>query len=146
MTEPISEPGCPQPGNCLATEACFLGNCEPRQWAAAPVRVVNPDQAWERLDFAERVCNLVGVTGAPGGSDRDKALTQAFIEWNIRYGRLARPVSDDEVLELAARREVIQNNAMSRLRREGRINRQQRRRTFWDLLRDPDCNRPDPGE
>lgn len=73
-----------------------------------------------RLAAAERVCYLVGITGATGSTDRDKAKTQAWMEWSHEYGNLAVRLTDDEVLALAARREVIRNNTLVRLRAKTR--------------------------
>lgn len=71
-----------------------------------------------RLAAAERVCVLVGWTPQASNSDRSKALSQAWQEWHRVYGQLAPEPSDDEVVELAARRDVIRNVTLSRIRQE----------------------------
>lgn len=70
-----------------------------------------------RLAAAERVCQLVGITAATGETDRDKAKTQAWMEWSHAYGRLSSRPTDDEILELAARRDVIRDNTLVKIRR-----------------------------
>lgn len=72
-----------------------------------------------RLDVAERVCWLVGITAA-GESERDKALTQAYMGWSRHYRSHARPVTDEEIAQLAARRDVIRDTTIARLHRETR--------------------------
>lgn len=81
---------------------------------------MSDEELLRRLAAAERVCVLVGITGSAGVSDRDKAKTQAWMEWNRAYGHLAPRVADDEVLTLAARRDVIRDNTLLRLKREDR--------------------------
>jgi hypothetical protein len=71
-----------------------------------------------RLEAAERVCYLVGITGAAGQSDRDKAKTQAWMDWSNEFGRLGPRLTDDEILQLAARRDVIRNHVLARIRCE----------------------------
>lgn len=81
---------------------------------------MSQDELLQRLAAAERVCVLVGITGASGTTDRDKAKTQAWMEWHRAYGTLAADISDDEILHLAARRDVIRDNTIVRLRQETR--------------------------
>jgi hypothetical protein len=76
------------------------------------------DDLRRRLALAERVCALVGITAATGETDRDKAKTQAWMDWNHEYGRLSPRLTDDEILQLAARRDIIRNNTLVRLRRK----------------------------
>jgi hypothetical protein len=71
-----------------------------------------------RLAAAERVCVLFGWTCAAGNSDRDKAVTQAWQEWHHAYGHVAPQPGDDEVMQLAARRDVIRNVTLMRLRKD----------------------------
>lgn len=76
------------------------------------------DDLRRRLAAAERVCILFGKTAARGETDRDKALTQAWLEWSREWRAAAPEVTDSEILELAARRDVIRNNTLARLRRQ----------------------------
>lgn len=76
------------------------------------------DDLRRRLAAAERVCQLVGITAASGETDRDKALGQAWSEWSREYRPLAQPVTDDEILQLAARRDIVRNRTLARLQRE----------------------------
>jgi hypothetical protein len=76
------------------------------------------DAALVRLAAAERVCVLVGWTAQTSNSDLAKALSQAWQEWHRDYGSEAEEPTDEEVLELAARRVVIRDVTLIRLRRE----------------------------
>lgn len=76
------------------------------------------DDLRRRLAAAERVCQLVGITAARSETDQDKALGQAWSEWSRQYRSLALPVTDDEVLRLAARRDIIRNRTLARMQRE----------------------------
>jgi hypothetical protein len=82
--------------------------------------VTEIDDLRQRLAAAERVCYLFGITGVRTETDREKATTQAWQEWSHTYGRLAPEVPDDEIERLAARRDIIRNRTLGRLRREGR--------------------------
>lgn len=78
------------------------------------------DDLRARVAAAERVCHLFGMTGVRMETDRDKALTQAWLEWaGDHHSKSLRP-SDAEIETLAARREVIRNNTLVRLGREAR--------------------------
>jgi cytochrome P450 len=70
-----------------------------------------------RLEAAELVCNLVGITGSAGRSERDKALTQAWQDWSHAYGSHKRP-AELPIAELAARRDEIVARTLARLRGE----------------------------
>ncbi len=78
------------------------------------------DDLRARVAAAERVCHLVGITGARMDTDRDKALTQAWSEWNREHRGKSLPPTDAEIETLAARRVVIGNNTRVRLDREAR--------------------------
>lgn len=90
------------------------------------------DALGRRLAAAERVCYLVGITAARTETDRDKALTQAWQEWARDYRQACAGVSDAEVVELAARRDVIRQRTLARLGREAEAEKERLRRL--DLL------------
>jgi hypothetical protein len=70
-----------------------------------------------RLAAAELVCNLVGITGSSGKSDRDRALTQAWQDWHHAYGRHVLP-AELPIAELARRRDEITARTLARIRGE----------------------------
>lgn len=71
-----------------------------------------------RLEAAELVCNLVGICGSASNSDRDKALTQAWMDWSHAYrDRHVKP-ADLPIAELAARRDEIRSRTLARIRGE----------------------------
>ena len=93
------------------------------------------DDLRRRLAAAERVCYLVGISGARSESDRDKAATQAWMDWSHDYRPLVTPVSDKEIAELATRRDVIRQRTLERLRRESAEEQErQRRLDFLECL------------
>lgn len=59
----------------------------------------------ERLRTAERVCGLVGMNATDRRTERGRALTQAWMDWNGAYGGRAVTVTDDEVRRLSEIRE-----------------------------------------
>lgn len=71
-----------------------------------------------RVAAAERVCYLYGLSSSHRQTDREKATLQAWLEWHREHGGAVQPVSDAEVLQLAARRDVIRNNTLARIRRK----------------------------
>lgn len=72
----------------------------------------------QRLAAAERVCCLVGITAARIDGDREKALGQAWREWAHDYAASAAKLTDDEILTLAARQDIIRNRTLAKLHRE----------------------------
>ncbi len=72
----------------------------------------------ERLQVAERVCGLVGINASTRETDRGKALTQAWMDWSHRFSHRAVLITDEEVRELAARRDVVVEQTLARLARD----------------------------
>lgn len=68
-----------------------------------------------RLEAAELVCALVGITGGRDGQ-RGKALTQAWMHWSHDYGHGS--ITDELVAELAGKRDRIREATLLRLRAE----------------------------
>ncbi|HEX8345046.1 MAG TPA: hypothetical protein VF657_09915 [Actinoplanes sp.] len=88
------------------------------------------DQAARCLPAAERVCVLLARTGRAGAETAD-----ALKAWSAEYASTAAEVSDAEMLQLAARREVIQQRTLARLRREAEQEQaRQRRLDFLECL------------
>lgn len=77
--------------------------------------MTNIEDLQQRLKAAERVCQIVGVTGADTITLRGKAKTQAYLDWAHAYGHLAEPVSAEEITVLAARRDEIREATLARL-------------------------------
>lgn len=75
----------------------------------------------ERLVAAEKVCLLFGWTGVKGNTVRDKATTQAWIEWARLYPKdycdpPNHPDLNDEAIEaLAAERDRIRAETLKGL-------------------------------
>lgn len=74
------------------------------------------DDLRRRLEAAERVCVLFGATASTGETERDKALGQAWSEWNQRYRGDAPTVNDRETEILARRRDQIRDATVGRIR------------------------------
>ena len=72
----------------------------------------------QRLAMAERVCALVGITAARSDGDREKALGQAWQDWQAAYGHAVPRPTNAEVAELAARRDEIREATLRRIRGE----------------------------
>lgn len=73
----------------------------------------------QRLEFAEKVCRLFGITATgPQDCDEEKALTQAWQEWQHRFGRELPKLSEAEIHELAARRDITRDATAIRLHLE----------------------------
>jgi hypothetical protein len=70
----------------------------------------------KRLALAEQVCKMVGITAVSFESDREMALTQAWMEWSksLPSDYDIRP-SDEKVLELASERRRIRAETLARL-------------------------------
>jgi hypothetical protein len=78
------------------------------------------DELLRRLAAAEQVCVLYGWTGIRDDSDRTKATTQAWMQWQSQYG-VGRPTPawNARVAELAAERDRIRAHTLNRLRSGG---------------------------
>jgi hypothetical protein len=112
------------------------------------VTVAEIDDLRARLAAAELVCRLVGTAAADQQTDQGRAVTQAWMEWSHAYRHLVDPVSDEQVLELAARRDVIRNHTLARLRKQDEQNRLDRDRLgFLEFLYEQQERppRPEPG-
>jgi hypothetical protein len=72
-----------------------------------------------RLEAAERVCYLFGISAARHETEREKAALQAWIDWHGEHGHGAQKVSDVEVQVLAARRDAIRNATLARIQGKG---------------------------
>jgi hypothetical protein len=71
-----------------------------------------------RLRAAEQVCGLVGMNASDRQTERGKALTQAWMDWAHEYAGSAVPVSNKEIVDLAARRDHIVAETLARIERD----------------------------
>ncbi|MEU8158158.1 hypothetical protein AB0B94_31270 [Micromonospora sp. NPDC048986] len=77
------------------------------------------DDMFRRLEAAERVCALLGISVSRSDTDRDKAVTQAWMDWHRDYGHLTQDPTDAEVVALASRRDITRNMTLLRLDQDG---------------------------
>lgn len=78
------------------------------------------DELLRRLAAAEQVCVLYGWTAASDDTDRDKATTQAWMQWQSKYGVGGpTPAWNARVAELAAERDRIRAHTLRRIRSGG---------------------------
>jgi hypothetical protein len=85
--------------------------------APADVPPLNVDDR-RRLELAEKVCRLYALSGHTGieRTPLEKAATQAYLDWWARYDREAPPVTDDDVRDLAGRRDEARARGLAHLR------------------------------
>lgn len=79
--------------------------------------------AWERLEArlaaAETVCTIYGWCGNAEDSLKDKAATQAWMDWHNTYGSpKPSPEWRQRIAELAARRDAIRAKTLAAIRGE----------------------------
>lgn len=74
----------------------------------------------QRLAAAELVCALYGITGGRQDSDREKACTQAWMDWSRIAGDAADPkrIPEATLHGLARRRDEIRTETLARIRGE----------------------------
>lgn len=93
------------------------------------------DKLRRRLAAAEKVCYLFGINAAPDQTEQGKALGQAWSEWSKDYRHHAAEVSQAEIAQLAARRDVIQQRTLARIKAEQAAELElQRRRDLLECL------------
>lgn len=74
------------------------------------------DDLRRRVLAAERVCYLFGITSARHETERDKAVTQAWMDWSAAFNDDVPRVTDEEITELARRRDEIRAATLRRIR------------------------------
>lgn len=72
-----------------------------------------------RLIAAERFCRAFGMcSGWDTGTERQKAAFQAWAEWQTHYGRGLPRLTDEEIADLAAKRDITHEATLLSIRSE----------------------------